>query len=89
MWGKAISLVISSLVTLGILLTFWTWLTPATFWQKVTGFLLSLAGGLVIFVFLQFFMMILVSLVVAKRFQGKIKKSMKGDKRDHEESMYI
>ncbi len=71
-WAKITSLLASGLITLWILIVFWGWLTPATFWQKVAGFLLSLAGGGVIFVFLHFLFMMSIGLLIARRMKKKM-----------------
>lgn len=87
-WMKAISLVISALATLWILFTFWTWLTPATFWQKVAGLLLSLAGGIMLFAFFQFLLMLIIGLIFAKYIQRKFMQGFAREEGEHEESMY-
>lgn len=77
-WAKSLSLLVSGLITAAILLTFWSWLVPATFWQKVTGLILSIAGGAVILVFIYMLCMLLVGIIVARRMRGKMAQQFMG-----------
>ncbi len=71
-WLKALTLLVSGLLTLWVLIVFWSWLGPATFWQKVAGFLLSIGGGLVLFFMIQVFLMMLLGIILS----GYVKKRM-------------
>lgn len=97
-WMKILSFIVSGLVTLWILVIFWTWLGPATFWQKVAGFLLSAAGGVVLFLFFQFLIMMTMGIMIARHVQGKLSKRFEmmqeeamedsEEEEEEEESMY-
>jgi len=77
-WIKIITLTISAIITLAILITFWTWLGPATFWQKVAGFLLSIGGGIVLFGITQMLLMMLTGALLSRYIQRQVMEGFQG-----------
>lgn len=84
-WIKPASVLVSGLVTILILIVFWNWLSPVTFWQKVAGFVLSLAGGVVIFISILVLIMMAISVIVSRYLWRKFSH---GFKVDDDESMF-
>lgn len=77
-WIKVLTLLISGVVTLAVLVTFWSWLGPATFWQKVAGFLLSIGGGIVLFFLVQTLLMMLMGVMFSKYIQREMMNQFQG-----------
>lgn len=77
-WIKALTLLISGVVTLAVLVTFWSWLGPATFWQRVAGFLLSIGGGIVLFFLVQTLLMMFMGILLSRYIQKEMMGQFQG-----------
>jgi len=77
-WIKVITLTISAIITLAVLITFWTWLGPATFWQRIAGFLLSIGGGIVLFGITQMLLMMLIGALLSRYIQKQMVDQFQG-----------
>lgn len=91
-WVKPLGMLISGLVTLWVLVVFWSWLGPATFWQKVAGVLLSIGGGIMLFAAIQILISMLFGLVlsryVKKQLEGQFQMAETEEDEEEDTSMY-
>lgn len=70
-------LIITLALTVLILFYIWTWLNPTGFWEKLVLLILSIVGGFLIFVALNFVIAMVFTFIVMLVLRRKMKKVFK------------